>query len=64
MSEGVTDSNDLFNLVDICVATVDVISYSSDGGEKGLVGSNVVGEWDGMSGSAEWWWWLNGGIRT
>ena len=64
MSEGSTDSNDLFNLFDIRVATVDVITHSSDGGKKGLVGGDIVSEGDGMSGAAERRWCLNGGIRS
>ena len=53
MSEGATNSNDLFNLFDVRVATVDVVTYSSDGGKKGLVGGDIVSEQDGMSGSAK-----------
>ena len=56
--------NDLFNLFDVRVATVDVVTYSGNGGEEGMVGSGIVSEWDGMSCVAEWWWCLNGGIRT
>ena len=54
MSEGSTDLNDLFNLFDVRVATVDIVLYSSDGGEEGLVSGEVIGEGDGMSGAAEW----------
>ena len=64
MSEGTTNSNDLFNLFDVCIATVNVVTYSGDGGREGLVGSDIVREWDRMSGSAKWWWCLNGGIST
>ena len=64
MPEGATDSNDLFNLLNVRVATVNVVTYSGNGGEEGLVGGDVVSKQDGMSGSAEWWWCLNGGIRT
>ena len=64
MSEGATDSNNLFNLFNVCVATVDVVSYSGDGGKKGLVGGDIVSEGDGMFGVAKRWWCLNGGIRT
>ena len=64
MPEGATNSNDLFDLFDVLVATVDVVMYSGNGGEKGLVGDDIVGKWDGMSGTAERWWCLNGGIRT
>ena len=62
--EGMTNSNDLFNLFDVRVATVDIVTHSSDGGEEGLVGSDVVSEWNRMSGVAKWWWCLNGRIRT
>ena len=41
-----TDSNDLFNLFDVCVAVVDCVTHSSDGGEDGLIGGDVVGEPD------------------
>ena len=64
MLEGATDSNDLFNLFDVRVAMVDVITHSSDGGKEGLVGGDVISEWDGVSGSAKRWRCLNGGIRT
>ena len=64
MPEGATDSNDLFNLFNIRVATVDVVTYSGNGGEKGLVCGDVVGERDGVSSPTEQWWCLNGGIRT
>ena len=64
MSEGSTDPNDLFNLLNIRVATVDVVTHSSDGGKEGLVGGGVVSERDGVSGSAKRQWCLNGGIRT
>ena len=56
--------NDLFDLFDVRVATVDVVAYSSDGGKEGLVGGDVISEWDGVPGSAKRWWCLNGGIRT
>ena len=62
--ESVTDSNDLFNLFDVCVAVVDCVTHSSDGGKDSLVGGNIVSELDGVSCSAERWWCLNGGIRT
>ena len=54
MSEGSTDPNNLFNLRDVRVITVDVVTHSSDGGEESLVGGDIVSEWDGMSGAAEW----------
>ena len=53
MLEGATNSNDLFNLFDVRVAMVDVVTYSGNGGEEGLVGGDVVSEWNGMSGAAE-----------
>ena len=46
VSEGTSNSNDLFNLPDICVATVDVITHSDDGRDNGSVGSGVVSEGD------------------
>ena len=64
MPEGATDSNDLFDLLDVRVATVDVVTYSGNGGKEGLVGGSVVSKWDGVSGSAKRRWCLNGGIRT
>ena len=64
MSESSADPDDFFNLFDVRVATVDVVTHSSDGGQEGLVGVDVVGEWDGVSGAAEWCGYLNGGIRT
>ena len=63
MSEGATDSNDLFNLFNVHVATVDVVTHSSDGSEEGLVGGDIVSERDGVSGSAKRRC-LNSGIRT
>ena len=63
MLEGSTDSNDLFNLRDIRITVVSGVSYSGDGGKDGLIGGNVVGELDGVSGTTEGWWCLNGGIR-
>ena len=54
MSESLANPDDLFDLLDVRVATVDVITYSSDGGQEGLVGGDVVSEWDGVSGSAKW----------
>ena len=59
-----TDSNNLFNLFDVRVAMVDVVSNSSDGREEGLVGCNIISEGDGVSGPAKWYWCLNRGIRT
>ena len=63
--ESWTDLNDLFNLRDVHVAMVDGVLHPGNGGKDGLVGADVVGELDGMSGTPEQWWWcLNGGIRT
>ena len=61
--EGATDLSDLFNLFNIRVAVVDCVTHSSDGGEDGLVGRDVVSELDRVLGTSEWWWCLNGGIR-
>ena len=44
--EGATNHNNLFNLGDICVTTVDAVTNSSDGGEEGMVGAGVICEWD------------------
>ena len=54
VSEGVSNLDDLFNLLDIHVATVDVVMYSSDSGEEGLVGGGIICEGDGHLGSPEW----------
>ena len=64
VSESSADLDDLFNLFDVCVATVDVVTHSSDGGQEGLVGVGVVGDRDGVPSAAEWCGCLNGGIRT
>ena len=48
MSERVSNSDDLFNLPNVHVATVDVVTHSSDGGDDGLVGSRVVSEGDAL----------------
>ena len=64
VSESSADPDDLFNLFDVRVATVDVVTHSSDGGQEGLVGVGVVGDWDGVSSEAEGRGCLNGGIRT
>ena len=42
VSEGASDSDDLFNPRDVRVATVDCITHSGDGGEDGLVGGSVL----------------------
>ena len=56
--------NDLFNLFDVRVAMVGVVTHPNDGGKEGLVGGGVISERDGVSGSAKRRWCLNGGIRT
>ena len=60
-SEGVSNTDDLFNLTDVCVAMVDVVTHSSDGSDDGLVGGVVVCERDGHLCSSEWG--ANGGTR-
>ena len=64
MSEGSADPNDLFNLGDVHVATVNIVTNSRDGAEEGLVGGDVVGEWNGVLGSAKRRQHSNGGTRT
>ena len=64
VSESSANLDDLFNLFDVRVATVDVVTYSSDGGQEGLVDVGAVGEWDGVPSAAEWCGCLNGGMRT
>ena len=56
-------SDDLFNLELICTATVDVVLYSCEGREEGLVDRLIVGEWDGCSCPSEWFG-LNRGTST
>ena len=53
-SSDVSNVNDLFDLSDIRVATVDVVTHSSDGSQEGLVGSGVIREGDGCLCSSEW----------
>ena len=60
--EGASNSDDLFNLADVCVAVVDGIMYSGDGGEDCLVGGGIVCDGDGCLGSPEWC--VNGGTTT
>ena len=62
MSEGVTNPDNLFNLFDLSVATVSIVTNSGDGSEEGLVGGDVISEWNGVSSSAKWRWHSNGGI--
>ena len=64
MSESSANPDDLFNLFDVRVATVVVVTHSSDGGQEGLVGVGVVGDWDGVSSATEGRGCSNGGIRT
>ena len=60
--EGASDSNNLFNLPNIRVATVKVVMYSGDGSEECLVGIGVVDEGDRCLCPAEWC--TTGGITT
>ena len=46
MSEGASDSDDLFNPRDVRVATVDCVTHSRDGGEDGLVCCSIFREGD------------------
>ena len=64
VSEGTSDSEDLFDLLDVRVAMVDIVMDSGDGCKKGLVGGDVVSKGDGVSGSTKWRRCSNGGIRT
>ena len=61
--ESSADSDDLFNLELVRVATVDVVSYSHEGRDEGSVDHVVVGEWDGHLGPPENSC-LNGGTST
>ena len=54
VSEGMSDSNDLFDLADVHVTTVNIVVNSGNGGDDGLVDGGVVGEWDSLLHSAEW----------
>ena len=60
--EGTSDPDDLFNLTNVHVATVDIVMNSGDCGDNGLVGGRVVGEGDCCLHSTKWC--LNGGINT
>ena len=62
VSEGASDVDDLFNLADVLVASVDGIMYSGDGGEDCLIDGGVVCDRDCCLGPPEWC--LNGGITT
>ena len=53
VSEGASNADDLFNLADVRVATVDCVTYSGNGGEDGLVGGGVVGNGDSCLGPPE-----------
>ena len=57
MSEGASDLDDLFNLPDTRVTTVDVVMNSGDGGHDSSVGSGVICEGDSRLHPSEWWWW-------
>ena len=63
VSEGTSDPNDLFNLLDVCVAMVDIVTNSGDGCKEGLVSCDVISEGDRVLSSAKWSWHLNGGTR-
>ena len=54
--------NDLFNLANVHVTTVDVVTDPGDGGDDGLVGGRVVGEGDCCLHPAQWC--LNWGTST
>ena len=54
MSLGLSNLNDLFDLANIRVATVDVVMNSCDGGDDSMIGSQVVSEGDGLLHPAEW----------
>ena len=62
VTEGASDSNDLFNLADVRVAVVDGITDSGDGGEDCLIGGGIIRDGDGCLGSSEWC--VNGGTTT
>ena len=62
VTEGASDSDDLFNLADVRVAMVDGITNSGDGGKDGLIGGGVVCDGDGRLGSSERC--VNGGTTT
>ena len=62
VSEGLSDANNLFNFTNVRVTPVDVVTYSSDGGQEGLVGGLVIGKGDGCLRSSEWC--VNGGTMT
>ena len=49
VSEGPSDANDLFDFPDVHFAMVDIVTYSCDGCQEGLVGGGVVSE-----GTAAW----------
>ena len=61
VSEGMSDSNDLFNLADVHVTMVDIVTNSGDGGNNGTVSGGVIGEWNCCLHPAEC---LNGGTST
>ena len=60
VSQGASDSDDLFNLADVHVTTVDVVTDSGDGRNNSSVGGGVIGEGDGCLHPTEWC--LNGGF--
>ena len=62
VTEGTSDSDDLFNLADVLVAAMDGITDSGDGGEDCLIGGGIVCDGDGCLGSPERC--VNGGTTT
>ena len=62
VTEGASDSDDLFNLADVCVAAVDGITHSGDGGEDCLIGDGIICDGDGCLGSSKRC--VNGGTTT
>ena len=62
VTEGASDSDDLFNLADVRVAVVDGIADSGDGGKDCLIGGGIVRDGDGRLGSSKWC--VNGGTTT
>ena len=62
VSEGASNSDDLFNLADVRLAVVDGVAYSGNGGEDCLIGGRVICERDGRLSSSKWC--TNGGTTT
>ena len=59
--KGAGDSDDFFNVPNICFAVVDGVADLSDGGDDGLVGVGVICKGDCRMHSAKW---LNRGTST